>query len=480
MTLISLPTVAIVGRPNVGKSTLFNLLSADNKGARRAVVHKTAGTTRDAKRVQAELFGLHFTLIDTAGMDADATGLAADLNRLAQTAAKDADVLLFVVDGTMGLTPTDTAWAKWLRKLGKPIVLVVNKADVKGVDDAVHDFARLGFGAPVLLSAAHGSGVGELHEALVQYCAPTENAPPADDDAMIEGEADEALAVTPPRPIRLAIVGKPNAGKSTLVNSLLGREAMLAGPMAGLTREAISHAFTHNGQAFELVDTPGVRRKSKVVESLEGMSVAQAINAIKACDVVVLMVDASTHSIGRSKWTVLEAQDAKIASVIAHLQRPVVVVLNKWDVVEDKEACRADALAQLSHMMDSVHEPAVLSISALQGNGVERILKSARELHHHMMARVSTSKLNRILAAMLAKRPPPLADGKVVSIKFMTQVRSNPPTFALWGNRVSNLPESYMHYLRNQLVEALGLSAVPVRLMVRKSKNPFGKKATKK
>ncbi|MFZ2587570.1 MAG: ribosome biogenesis GTPase Der [Alphaproteobacteria bacterium] len=470
------PTIALVGRPNVGKSTLFNLL-ADGR-SEKAVVHPRAGTTRDVRRVTGSLFGLVFDVLDTAGLEEGATGLAADMNKLAMKAAGTADVILFMVDGREGVTPADRGLAQQVRKLKRPVILLVNKGDVNEAEDTLHAAESLGFGVPLLVSAAHNGGLDGVHEALTAYIQPV-----AEPDVV---EADEALddvegIETPKveRPIKLAIVGKPNAGKSTFVNALLGKEAMLAGPMAGLTRDAIGHPFTYHGQEYILVDTPGLRKKAKVVDDLEGLMVAQSLNAIQAADAVVLMVDASAHSIGASKWKVFEAQDSKIADVIVAGKKPLIVVLNKWDMVEDPKACLEDATWQLGKTIHSIHTVLAVPTTATVGYGVPKVMNAVAGLMAKQGLRVGTSKLNYILLEMVERRPPPMAGGKAVKLKFATQVKTNPPTFAFWGNRVASIPDSYKMYLRNQLVVALGLQNLPIQVVFKSSENPYGHKAAK-
>lgn len=471
-------SIAIVGRPNVGKSTLFNLLTEGEK----AVVNAQAGTTRDTRQVPARLLDLNFNLFDTAGVEEGKVeekgarkavqkqesrdDLAPHLNKLALMAAEKAGLLLFMVDGKAGLTPADAALASKLRKYNKPTILIVNKADVKGVDDTLPDFQRLGFGDPILFSAAHSMGIDALYEALKEHVTPTEDEP-----APTEGEGEETEKPIPPP--RLAIVGRPNAGKSTLVNALLGEARMLVGPTAGLTREAIAHPFRYGGQELVLIDTPGLRKRAKITDELEGQSVGQAITAIRTADVVVLMVDASGYSIEKGTWRIFGAQDAKIADVIAREAKALIVALNKWDMVEDKPGCLADVKAQLKSMLHTINAPAIVPLSALQRQGVGAVIKAAVSVYQAMTSRTSTSKLNKLLEAILAKQSPPLAQGKPTKLKYLTQVATNPPTVAVWGNRVDKLPDSYKQFLRNQLVTALGWEALPVRLVFRSGDNPY-------
>ncbi len=479
-------TVAILGRPNVGKSTLFNLLSEGDK----ALVHPTAGTTRDVRRVPAELFGLHFDLLDTAGIEEGkgTTGLQDSLNTRAKSAATQADVLLLIFDGTTGLLPADRALAQFARKLGKPVVVAVNKADVKTAAATLDDFATLGLAEPVLISAAHNQGLDDLHAALSAYIPtiPGYHGEAADagflteevGEKVEETEEDPVSTFTMPEVLRVAILGRPNVGKSTLVNALLGEEKMLTGDLAGLTREAIGHEFTHTAkdgttQRIRLVDTPGLRKKANVVDELETMSVGQSLTAANKAHISILVVDVSDYSIETGNWQVFEQQDARIAGAILNAGKPLIVALNKWDAVAEKEDCLADTSFQLRRRLHQLAQPMTVPISAERKKGLKELLESAFTVYAAYHSRSGTSRLNRLLAKTLAKRSPPLSNGKPVNLKYVTQTLTRPPTLAIWGTRVDDLPDSYKLFLRNQFAEALGLQNVPLRFTFRSSRNPY-------
>lgn len=498
------PTVAILGRPNVGKSTLFNVLTRGMGQGQAAVTHATAGTTRDIRRTPAELFGLRFSLLDTAGVEEGRqvalhgshtswdSPLQTTLNKLAFGAAEQADILLFLIDGTAGVTPADRALAQRFRKLNKPLILVLNKTDTKAGQAAVADAETLGFGTPVQLSAAHSQGFEDLFNALNQHIEVTPEEAPAEQqpeeaftDPLASPEAEDApeddtpdrkrnFAGLPQRPIRLAILGRPNVGKSTLVNALLGQQVMLTGPIAGLTREAITHDFSHGDHTFSLIDTPGLRRKGKVdKESLEFLSVGQSLQAAEKADAIILVIDASTHNVAAGKWEIFEQQDAQIATLAMNQYKPLILALNKWDGVKDKAACLDDIRIQLHHRLHAVHTPLALPISAIHVKGLDKLIDSVVEVFSATYATFGTGKLNNLLAKTLAKRSPPLANGKAVSLKFIRQTDNNPPTFTFWGNRIDQVSLSYKQFLRNQLADALGLQNIPVKIHFRANFNPY-------
>lgn len=485
--------IALLGRPNVGKSTLFNVLAVGKEN--KAITHAQAGTTRDVRRTPAQLFGRPFTLLDTAGIEHSikqgAEGLQAQLNKLSRQAAEEADVLLLMLDGTEGITVADRALAQDLRKLNKPTFIVVNKADVKTAGRTADEAENLGFGAPILISAAHREGLGDLEEALNNVLPPVpeeeEEAPEIElireDDADEEADlaAQNALFSRPvPQPLKLAVLGRPNVGKSTLVNALLRFDAMLTGPTAGLTREAITHTFEALGHTYALIDTPGLRKKGKIEEaSLESLSAGQAIAALEHAHVLILVIDASVHNEAKGMWQVFEQQDATIAQAALRANKPLVVALNKWDAVEDKVACKADVAAQLRAKLHGIHTPLAIPMSALQKQGLGALLKAVMQVQDVYGKAFGTAKLNRTLAAILARRSPPLVNGRPVSLKFLRQITVAPPIFALWGNRVDQISGHYLQFLKHQLAENLGLTALPITIHLRTNKNPFGNRKAK-
>jgi GTP-binding protein len=495
-----LPKIALLGRPNVGKSTLFNVLAIGKEN--KAITHAVAGTTRDVRQTPAQLFGQPFLLLDTAGMEQlrtaghasdEAHALQRQLNSLAMQAAQDADVLILLLDGAAPLTPADRALAASLRKLNKPLIAVVNKADLRVAQHTLAEAESLGLSPLVALSAAHREGLGTLAEALAPYLPPAvvHSAEPAADETLetplptdlptleeLETPTTRLVSRPLPSPLKLAVLGRPNVGKSTLVNALLRHEAMLTGPTAGLTREAIQHGFNALGHDFALIDTPGLRKKGKVEEhSLEFLSVGQALATLQHAHVLLLVIDASVHNQARGLWQVFEQQDATIAQAALTAQKPLIVVLNKWDAVADKETCKADVLAQLRAKLHGIHTPLALPVSATQQQGLGVLLKAVISLQTSYGQAFNTAKLNRTLAVILAKRSPPLANGQVVSLKFLRQIVAGPPVFALWGNRVDNISGHYLQFLKHQLAENLGLTALPITLHLRANQNPFGHRA---
>ncbi len=521
MSLFVRPSVAILGRPNVGKSTLFNVLARPPKDERsnivhaatKAITHAQAGTTRDVRRTPGNLFGLRFMLLDTAGIEeagdkrhgpaarkgskaalhvADDPALQSALNKLAYAAAEAADIHVLLIDGATGVTPADRALAQKLRRMNKPMIVALNKADLREAESHIPDVETLGFGVPVMVSAAHSGGLEELYTALKVYVATEESEQCTVHSEQETGEADVAVADSeegsedeaeadysrfPKRPegaIRLAIMGRPNVGKSTLVNALLGSEAMLTGPTAGLTREAVPHDFAFGEQAFTLIDTPGLRRKSKVdKDSLEFLSVGQSLQAVEQADVVILVVDASSHNIDTGQWEIFEQQDAQIAAVAMNQYKPLILALNKWDEVKDKKTCLADIKIQMHHRMHAMHEPLALPISALKEKGLVNLMDAVVDVFDKTYATFSTGKLNNLLNRVLAKRSPPLANGKAVSLKFIRQSDTNPPTFTFWGNRIDSVSDTYKQFLRNQLSDELGLGNLPVKIYFKANKNPY-------
>jgi GTP-binding protein len=449
--------IALLGRPNAGKSTLFNTLAR----GQRALVHATPGTTRDSRRCPAQLNDLRFDLLDTAGLDDEKSGIAADITALALKAAKQADVLLYLIDGASGPLPADATLVRELRKLGKPIIPVLTKSDLKSAAAHLADCGRLGLGTPAQLSAAHNN-VYALHEALAPHLQ----------SSNLEPQTSNLEA----RPLRIALLGQPNAGKSTLANRLLGAERMLTGPTPGLTREAIPHAFRHGGQAFILTDTPGLRKKSRIDDDLEHWSAGQAIHAGQDADVAILLADASPYDPAGGRWQVLEGQDAKIAQTLMNAGRPLIVALTKWDAVADPKTCLEEAAYQARRTLTAIPQPLCLPLSAHTGKGVGALLKAAAALHVANLADIPTSRINRALAKALARRSPPLGKGhQAINLKFARQVGRNPPTIALFGTRVTALPDSYKQFLRNSLAESLDLGGLPLHLVFRSGTNPFAR-----
>jgi GTP-binding protein len=441
-------SVAIIGRPNVGKSTLFNRLA----GRRLALVHDTPGVTRDRREADAALGDLRFAIIDTAGLEDESEkgSLAARMQAQTEQALAAADVALFVVDARAGLTPLDRAFVAALRRAEKPIVLVANKAE-RGAG-SVDEFFALGLGAPVAISAEHGEGMGELYDAL---------APLLGDDETSEDEKAD-------KPLSLAIIGRPNVGKSTLVNRLLGKDRLLTGPEAGLTRDAIAIPWRWQDKNIRLIDTAGMRRRPKVEGTLEQLSVEDTLSTIRFAEVCVLVVDAVQ---------LLEKQDLTIAREVAEEGRALVLAVNKWDVAED----RADKLKDLAETLETglpqLAGIKAVTLSAKTGAGIDKLMPAVFAAYTAWNRRVPTPQLNRWLEEAQARNPPPLVAGRRLRLRYMTQANIRPPTFALFASKPGDLPDSYRRYLVNVLRESFDLPGVPIRLMLRKGKNPFDKKA---
>jgi GTP-binding protein len=457
-----LPVVAIVGRPNVGKSTLFNRLV----GRRLALVDDTPGVTRDRREGEARWGDLAFTAVDTAGLEeVFDDSLPARMRRQTERAVTGAGAALLLVDARSGLTPLDRSFARWLRRLGTPVILVANKCEGRAGTAGFLEAHELGLGDPVAISAEHGEGMSDLMEAIEPHLARPEDEaepepePAADDDA-------EPAAGSPDRPILLAVVGRPNVGKSTLVNALLGEERMLVGPEPGVTRDAITVDWQHAGRAFRLVDTAGLRRRARVEERLEKMSAADTMSAIRLAHVVVLVVEGAA---------ILDKQDLTIARQVAEEGRALLLAVNKWDLVSDHAAALARIRDRLETSLPQVRGLPAVTVSALKGVRLDKLMDAATALYDIWNTRIATGPLNRWLAGMTESHPPPLAKGRRVRLRYITQIKARPPTFALWTNQPQELPESYARYLVNGLRDAFGLAGVPIRLMLRKGDNPYAR-----
>jgi GTP-binding protein len=444
---MSLPTVAIVGRPNVGKSTLFNRLV----GKRLALVDDRPGVTRDRREGEAKLLGLDFRVIDTAGFeDEDPHSLPGRMRRQTEAAVRDADAALFLIDAREGLTPLDEEIGRWLRAETTPVIVVANKAEGRAAESGILESYSLGLGEPVVISAEHGEGVADLFEALQPFVEAGR------DDEEEEPETDS--------PLHIAIVGRPNAGKSTLVNRMLGEERMITGPEAGITRDSISLSWEWEGRPVRLVDTAGLRKRAKVDDKLERLSAADTRRAIDYAEVVVLLLDATRG---------LEAQDLKIASQVLQEGRALIIALNKWDVAENASSLFNGVKEALGEGLAQLRDVPLLTVSAKTGKGIETILKVAFELREAWSSRVPTGELNRWFEQAIEANPPPAPKGQRIKLRYITQVKTRPPSFVVFGNRLEELPESYRRYLLNAMRRDLGLGPVPLRLDFRGRSNPF-------
>ncbi|WP_298196836.1 ribosome biogenesis GTPase Der [Novosphingobium sp.] len=457
-----LPQVIIIGRPNVGKSTLFNRLV----GKKLALVDDQPGVTRDRRFGEAHLLGLDFTVVDTAGWeDDDPASLPGRMRAQTEAALEGADVALFVIDARAGLTPLDEEIARWLREQSVPIVLLANKAEGRQGDGGLYDAFSLGFGEPIAFSAEHGQGLGDLFEALLPLIE-DKQPDPADETSADEEDYD------PKAVLKLAIVGRPNAGKSTLINAMLREDRLLTGPEAGITRDsiAVDWAWTDPASGEErpvrLIDTAGMRKKAQVVEKLERLSVADARRAIDFAEVVVLLLDATRG---------LEHQDLKIASLVLEEGRALIIAINKWDVAENASGLFNGIRAALDEGLAQVRGVPLLSVSARTGKGLDALIGAAFSIRDAWSKRVPTAALNRWFDDALSANPPPAPGGKRIKLRYITQAKTRPPSFVMFGTRLDMLPESYRRYLINGIRRELGFDAVPIRLTLRSPKNPFAK-----
>ena len=461
-----LPIVVIAGRPNVGKSTLFNKLA----GRRQALVADTPGVTRDRKDAEALLRGKRVRLIDTAGLEeAPPESMAGRMRLSSEAAVAEADLIVFVVDARAGVTPADQHFAAWLRRQGRPVLLVANKAEGRAGAAAALDAYSLGLGSPLAMSAEHGEGLSDLMTEIADRLPdqPPQRQPSRRAKAR-EPQADGILADDvpddPDRPLKLAIVGRPNAGKSTLLNRLLGEERMITGPEPGLTRDAVAVRFEDATGPIELVDTAGMRKRARVELALEKMSVSASIEALKMAEVVVLCVDAVEG---------LHEQDLQIGRLIEREGRACVLVLNKWDAVVDRNATKALILGRLEGGMSQVKGIPVVTLSAMTGAGVDRLLPTVRKAHDVWNIRVPTGALNRWFGDALDAHAPPLAAGRRLKLRYITQAKARPPTFIAFGTRAEQMPDDYQRYLVNSLRDEFKLPGVPIRLLLRGTENPF-------
>ncbi len=441
-----IPTIVIAGRPNVGKSTLFNRLV----GNKLALVDDSPGVTRDRREGLGKLADLTFTLVDTAGLgEVKKDTLEARMSAQSEVAVKSADVILFVVDARTGVTEADKALAAKIRKFGRPTILLANKCESRVGRDNVSDAFSLGLGEPLPISAEHGEGLDLIYDALVPF--------------VTAGEEPEKVS-GPDQPLKLAIIGQPNAGKSTLVNAMLGEERMLTGPEAGITRDAIVSNYEYRGRKIKLWDTAGIRRKSRVQQKLEKLSVADALRAIKYAECVVVMVDATMK---------IERQDLTLCDLVAREGRAVVLALSKWDAVEDKVKVLKDVQDDLESVLPEIRGVQVVTVSGKQERGINKLMDAVLKADERWNSRTSTGKLNRWLEQILQKNAPPAPSGRRIKIRYMTQASARPPTFALFGNQLKKLPDSYIRFLTNNMRDDFGLEGTPIRISLRGGKNPF-------
>ncbi|MBO0757224.1 MAG: ribosome biogenesis GTPase Der [Bradyrhizobiaceae bacterium] len=447
-------TIAIVGRPNVGKSTLFNRLV----GRRLALVDNAPGVTRDRREGKAQLGDLAFTVVDTAGLEnAAAESLVGRMRAQSEAAIAQSDAVLFLVDVRAGVTPADRALADLVRKAGKPTILVANKSEGRGGEAGVAETYALGLGEPIAISAEHGEGLVDLYDAL-RTALPEQTAIPIDPGSGKLEEVQEA------RPIRIAVVGRPNAGKSTLINSLLGEERLLTGPESGITRDAIAVNVTWHGNAFQIYDTAGLRRRSRIEEKVEKLSVADALEAIRFAEVVIVLMD------GQAPF---EEQDLRIVDLVEREGRALVIGVSKWDLKETGRGAIRDLREQAEHHLPQVKGVSVVAISGLTGLGLDRLMDAVVESYAVWNRRVPTNALNRWLNDAIATHPPPAVSGRRLKLNYLTQPKIRPPGFVLFCTRSDAVPDAYQRYLVNGLREAFDLPGTPIRLTLREKKNPY-------
>lgn len=471
--------VAIIGRPNVGKSTLFNRLV----GKRLALVDDTPGVTRDRRPGDARLGDLRFTIVDTAGLeDADNASLEGRMRRQTEEAIAEADAVLFVIDARAGVTPLDAHFADVARKTTRPVILLANKAEGRAGESGLFESYSLGLGEPIAISAEHGEGLADLYDALkphVDRVNEEEEAQQSFDEARTSLDVDEDGEMveedepvgTSDRPLRVAIVGRPNAGKSTLINTMLGEDRMLTGPEAGITRDSISVDWVWHDRHIKLFDTAGIRRKARVQEKLEKLSVADALRAIKFAEVVVVTLDATNS---------FEKQDLQIIDLVAREGRALVIAINKWDLVEDREEAWKKIRDANDRYFNQIRGVQIVTMSGIQGQGINRLIESVFTAYEAWNSRVSTAKLNRWLDKVTVNHPPPAVAGRRVRLRYMTQAKTRPPHFIAFASRPEQLPESYTRYLVNSLRATFNIQGTPIRFSYRKGENPYAVKKKRK
>jgi GTPase len=456
-------TVAIIGRPNVGKSTLFNRLA----GKKLALVDDAPGVTRDRREGEAKLGGLSFKIIDTAGLaEGDSASLPGRMRAQTETAVELADAIFFVFDSRCGVTPADRFFANLVRRAHKPVIPIANKAEGRdGTAGALEGF-DLGFGEPIALSAAHGEGLGLLFDAL-REALPVETAFP---DELTRADVETGSEPVAERPLQIAIIGRPNAGKSTLLNRILGEDRLLTGPEPGLTRDTIGVAFDWHGREIKMFDTAGLRKRAKVDDDLEKLAVADALRAVKFAEVVVLLIDTTAP---------FERQDLTLADLAEREGRALLIGLNKWDLIDAKSAL-SELREEAARLLPQVKGAPVVPVSGATGEGIDKLMEAIFSIHALWNKRIPTARLNRWLEEAIAQTPPPAVAGRRIKIRYITQLRARPPYFILFGNQLDALPVSYERFLMNGLRQAFDLPGVPIRISKKTSDNPYASKSARR
>jgi GTP-binding protein len=456
-------TIAIIGRPNVGKSTLFNRLV----GQKLALVDDQPGVTRDRREGLGRLGDLEFTIIDTAGLDSGPRGsLTARMQEQTEAAIAAADALMFVIDARAGLTPNDRSFADFARRANKPVLLLANKSEGRQGEAGIAESYALGLGEPIGISAEHGEGLSDLYDALKELMPE----PALDDEELDDDDAEEG-DIDPARPIRVAVLGRPNAGKSTLINQLLGEERLLTSPEAGTTRDSIAVDVEWKGRKLRVFDTAGLRRRSRIDDKLEKLSVSDALRAVRFAEVVVLVMDAQNR---------FEEQDLRLADLVEREGRAIVLAVNKWDLMERSPGAIGKLRESADHLLPQVRGAPVVAVSGLMGEGIDRLIDAVEKAYAVWNKRIPTSALNRWFEQATRNNPPPAVSGRRLKLNYATQTKARPPSFVVFCSRADAVPQSYLRYLTNSLREAFDLPGTPVRITLREKANPFAHKAKRK
>jgi len=468
-------TVAIIGRPNVGKSTLFNRLV----GKKLALVDDQPGVTRDRRSGEAKLGDLHFTIIDTAGLEEGGVeSLIGRMRSQTEAAIEEADAIFFVMDARVGVTPEDRHFAALARRAGKPLIVIANKAEGRAGEAGAYDAFTLGLGDPVALSAEHGDGLAELYSSLLA-ALPEETALADEEEEtrerLVLADDEDGSELDPTKPLRIAIVGRPNAGKSTLINRLLGEDRLLVGPEAGITRDSIGVDFVWRKgdveRGLKIFDTAGLRRRARIDDKLEKLAAADALRAVRFAEVVVILLDATIP---------FEKQDLTITDLAAREGRALVIGVNKWDLITDKPAKIIELREEAARLLPQVRGTAVVPVSGATGQGLDGLIEAILQVHEIWNRRISTARLNRWLEGVLDRTPPPAVAGRRIKIRYMTQPKARPPHFVLFGNQLDELAESYQRFLINGLRQTFGLAGVPIRITLKHGENPYAGKKRKR